>query len=124
MERSELALKDDTLTPRIPDHDLRPVVPAAVRINRKHQLAAQPVEIECNDLAEARRIAISEHDIAADLQLQVVEGDLEGEPAPVHRGRERKYRRFEFSSRFTKARQLSGKLGVHAHGGTVPSSGT
>ena len=123
MERREVALEDDAFAARIPDQHLRPVSLGAVRGGGQHQLGAQLVEVERDDLAEARTTAPLEDDIAAGLQCQAVQGGLKGEPASVDRGGQRKDRRFEFRPCLAEARQLSGEPGVHGHKGTVSLRG-
>jgi hypothetical protein len=90
MERREVAVEDEAFAARIPDRDLRSVAENTVRVARQHQLGAQLAEVERDGLAEARNAAVLQDDIAADLQRQAVQGGVEGEPAPVDRGGQRK----------------------------------
>jgi hypothetical protein len=69
--------------------------------------AQLPVEFDRENLAETGRAATLQHDVAAGLELKAVQRGLEREPAPVHRGGERKHGRFHFPARLAEAIQLA-----------------
>ena len=106
VERCRVAFEDGAFAAGVPDLDLRPILRDAPRPSRERQFCAQLIELEGEDLAQARNAAILQHDVAADPQFQAVQRGLKGEPAPVHRSRERKHRRFKIPARLTKALKL------------------
>ena len=64
------------------------------------------VKFDGEHLAETSRAAVIEHRVAAGLELEAVQRGLEAEPAPVHRGGERQYGRFNVPARFAETLQL------------------
>ena len=113
MERRRVAFEDGAFAARVPDLDLRAILLGAPRVSGQHQFGVQPIELEGEDLTKARKAVALQHDISADLQLQAVQRGLEREPPPVHRGGERKDRRFEVPPRRAETLQLSAETGLH-----------
>ena len=91
VKRGRIAVEDDAFAARVPDLHLRAGLRSARGMSRQHQLGAHPVQLESEDLAKALDAADLQHDVAADLQLQVMQRDLEREPASVDRGGERQH---------------------------------
>ena len=85
-----VAFENRAFTARVLELDLCPGLLGASRGAGQHQLRVQPVELEGDDLAKPRRAVTLQHHVAANLQLQTIQGGLEREPAPVDRGSKRK----------------------------------
>ena len=117
MERGEVAVDDDAFAARVPEMDLGPGLRGALGGGRQGQFRSRLlVEFESEDLAEAGNAAVLQHGIAADLQLQGVQGGLEGEEPTIKGGGERKDGRLDVPARPAEAVQLlaDSRPGIHS----------
>ena len=124
MDRRAVPFQDRALAAGVAEHHLRAHGDRRVLVGRQVQLGAVTlVELEREDLAEAIDPLVLEHDVAAEPQLEAVQGCLEREAAPVDRRGERQHRGLELPSQGAEAREpplehaRAGRLVGHVRGG-------
>ena len=86
VERRAIALHDHALAARVPDRDL------GLDARQDEVRPTALAHLQGQHLAEP---VVADGDVTAVTQLQVVQRRLEGEPAAVHRRRQRQHRRLE-----------------------------